>query len=1060
MYPNSQSSKPLINEYTNSTSNGTRLSPGTVADVDVDVNVRTTSVANNNAVGRGKPVAFPDGIPMPVLDNIPPVPAMRAPSVNSTVAKNKLKKARKGTGDGYESDGGYLSESGRKSKEKDKKKKSKAKGDNLDALSTDSGQRNRKRSFVDAVRGRKDKDVDFGYATDGVSQKSKKGKSKVSKDEDPNETQYETDGGLKKSKTRRFFKLSGKSSKPDLTKDWAITPPLPQLKEQMPLPIAQRFARSAENGSNPSLDETRSTASHASMPPSSLDEPRSATSLGLSQPSAGSSKSTVNEVLSPNVGNLPALSFQPLSVDAPQPSPPKPTPSQLSSSPVSFPSLQSTARDSRASSGSSSSGLSNTRSRTSTSVVSGTNSNISSSFTSPTTSYSYLQTSPRTGHNVGVDSISTTASVSQHGHAAHGYGQTQRMDSLVRPSTGSRPTSPPSSAAAAAAASGMMSFHISRDVSTVPLIMRQQQFEQIREPEPVAQILDDGQVLMQTPLVDETEQVETYPRRMSVGLPSTAPLNISKGGTLKIRPSLEKMNLLGMRKDNRGHVSGGAATPSLAPSANAAPTTLSRPPQLTTSPMAAGQHGLPVSPLHPPHLQSGRSPMSPPHGPSPGNQTLSPYPLISPPNTAIPSPANPTNPVRSIPRTTRLSNPPPPLNINQLVAPNVLAFYDIPPPSPPPIGPLPVPPQLPGDGPRASSPILPRNRSRSPIPPLPSNHNHTLDGGPSAQFPSPAQLRQRLLDRTPRKLPSDETLGGLVPPPLGPSSQLNLRRGKESPFPAAPIPQRTPAAIAMSSSGASDESADSGEGVRRRERPPRSPIMSILPGPLNSQEKSVLDSVLSRKQVKRSSWVDYGDSFVSVEGSDSEESPDSRNAEYGIRDGLDALGSVVAATKPRNFIDRPVGSGSRSAEGAYSGGGKTLARSPSSEEYVQPSNSNLPTQNRFAWDDSATLGDRTSRWSGSIYSRISIMDEDESYDIRDRFVQRVEAMLAESGGKDTTTGGRVDESERNDGMGGTARRYSRKKEEFVPPVPKIPDVFVGAKRRSDALPPGRMWNKF
>ena len=121
-FPDSQSSKPPTNEYINIISNGTRLSLGTAADVDVDADVLTTSIANN-VMGRGKPVAFPDGIPMPVLASIPPVPAVRAPSVNSTVAKNKLKKARKGTGDGYESDGGYLSESGRKSKEKDKKKK-------------------------------------------------------------------------------------------------------------------------------------------------------------------------------------------------------------------------------------------------------------------------------------------------------------------------------------------------------------------------------------------------------------------------------------------------------------------------------------------------------------------------------------------------------------------------------------------------------------------------------------------------------------------------------------------------------------------------------------------------------------------------------------------------------------------------------------------------------------------------------------------------------------------------------------------------------------------------
>ena len=639
---------------------------------------------------------------------------------------------------------------------------------------------------------------------------------------------------------------------------------------------------------------------------------------------------------------------------------------------------------------------------------------------------------------MGAGSTSTTTSMSQQSHG-YGYGQTQRMDTFGRPSAGSRPTSPPSSAAAAAAAAGMMSFQITRDVTTVPLVMRQLQQEQQGQQghEPLAQIQDDGQGPMQIPPVVETEQVEAYPKRMSVALPnSTPPLNISKGGGLRIKP----INLLGSRKDNREQLSGGATpSPISSLSSGSAPVKPS-----LNSQTSAGQYAIPHSPMHLSPLQSGQSwngtPMSPPKISGPGNTTLSSHAFISAPNSATSSPVHPNLviPARSAPRSRLSLNPPP--NGSQLVPPTALAYYDIPPPSPPPMGPLPVPPPLPGDGPkisRTSSPIPPRNRSRSPIPPLPTNHNHNhpLDG-PPAQFPSPAQLRQRRLDRTPRKLPSDETHG---PPMINP----NIRRGKESPFPQGPLFHRTDG---VSSSGASDESAESGEGVVYQvEPPPRSPI---LPVSSNSQEKRVLDSVLSRKEEKRSSWIDFGDVLSSRDNDTSEEEVGSRNGEHEVGDSLDGHGSLSDAS----VHGRLAGAANSSEESAYSD--KVLTRSRSSE-HLKPAHPDIP-QNRYAWDDSLTVGDRTSRWSGSIYSRMSIMDEEESNEARDRFVKRVEAMLADG---PKTVG---DETERNvvGAGGGVARQNSRRRDQFVPPVPKIPVAFAGSTRRSEAPSPAGRWNKF
>ncbi|KAF8629732.1 hypothetical protein AX15_003309 [Amanita polypyramis BW_CC] len=63
---------------------------------------------------------------------------------------------------------------------------------------------------------------------------------------------------------------------------------------------------------------------------------------------------------------------------------------------------------------------------------------------------------------------------------------------------------------------------------------------------------------------------------------------------------------------------------------------------------------------------------------------------------------------------------------------------------------------------------------------------------------------------------------------------------------------------------------------------------------------------------------------------------------------------------------------------------------------------------------------RLSRWSGSIYSRTSIMDSQKSEETRARFVKRVEAMLDEAG----------------------IERGNKRNWEEVPPVPKLPEELA------------------
>jgi len=63
---------------------------------------------------------------------------------------------------------------------------------------------------------------------------------------------------------------------------------------------------------------------------------------------------------------------------------------------------------------------------------------------------------------------------------------------------------------------------------------------------------------------------------------------------------------------------------------------------------------------------------------------------------------------------------------------------------------------------------------------------------------------------------------------------------------------------------------------------------------------------------------------------------------------------------------------------------------------------------------------RLSRWSGSVYSRASLMDGQKSEETRARFVKRVEAMLDEAG----------------------IERGNKRDWDAVPPVPKLPEALA------------------
>lgn len=129
---------------------------------------------------------------------------------------------------------------------------------------------------------------------------------------------------------------------------------------------------------------------------------------------------------------------------------------------------------------------------------------------------------------------------------------------------------------------------------------------------------------------------------------------------------------------------------------------------------------------------------------------------------------------------------------------------------------------------------------------------------------------------------------------------------------------------------------------------------------------------------------------------------------------------------------------------------------PQPRQYV-PAAAVIPDLYGFEDDDGKSVGDRTSRWTESVYSRSSsssILDEEESEERRGRFLKRVEAML---------------DAEKN------MKAQAAQAQAYIPPLPEIPHAYANiihkkigngntndnaAGHQSSNITPGRSWNKF
>lgn len=762
----------------------------------------------------------------------PDVPIPPRPVTPGASSRAKLRKKR---ADGYESDGGYISEGGKKKKDKkkdlvkedvmvgggsnvdlnsavDKKERAKeakarVKEEKILEKKEKEEERKRKKSLASAAKASKKMDDNgpsaMGYETDGATKSPNKTKAKKSRSKPSADGGYETDSGyvsstsagLKAKTKSRFFRLGTKQSKPDLRQDESPTPSPVIEKEVVPLPIASRFATTLGS-------------------PSSVSS--SSTNVATPLPSGTSMDTSYS----------PSLTYTP--------SPPLPTstysysPTFLREAPVD--------RDSYSSGGSGSSSASAHR-RRGVQFIAKDNAHGAGG-----TSFSTIAPASQTPLPRSV-SVSPASPASKFPVIS--------LPLTHSPATTSHSLSPPSSA---------------HDMSRFP-----------------------SNTLAPAPFSPH------YP-------PSAISNPTSRNPSRAASPSL-----------------GGRGSPMI---------------HFTPSLSSPSQ---PLRPRFPPTDGFGVRP-----SPSPGGLSLGPA------NTRLQNTEQPLDAARR-PTLSQLTIVPssdyivPSPGASPLPSPHVLAYYDIPPPSPPPAGPLPT---------------VPRD----------AHSMHARNNVPGSISRS----------RTPEQ--------GMYSQPMP-----NIQRGREAPFPSRPI---LPSAV-PGNGGVS--------GLEARVKVPRYRELYALTAPPDGWSAS------DHRQGARGNSMNPGIHVIEP----TEDGWDYDDDEEDMRNVLDRFEEARVDAESGRALGR-----SRSFEALR---GRPSERGYVTDEYLEEQTST---------EESG--GQRNSRWSGSIYSRTSILEPDKSEETRERFIQRVEDMYGDNGRE--KIGGR----------------------QAIPPVPRLPESFVGA----GAPAPGRSWNRF
>ncbi|KAJ7650708.1 hypothetical protein FB45DRAFT_997532 [Roridomyces roridus] len=215
--------------------------------------------------------------------HFPASPAIPAPTPSSS---NKLRKPRP---DGYESDGGYVSDGGKKvrARTKSKTKKDAAAAAISDPMELLPMSKEEMKRMKKAAKHSKDHDASLETDAEDSGKKAKKPKKSKKSSTDAGAAGYETDDGYVSSSGKpkkgrsRFFSLRKKS---DSASEPIVepVPPMPE-REVFPLPIALRFATTIGS------DGATSRSESPLMPPS---RPFVSTS-GSSTPSLSSSATSL-----------------------------------------------------------------------------------------------------------------------------------------------------------------------------------------------------------------------------------------------------------------------------------------------------------------------------------------------------------------------------------------------------------------------------------------------------------------------------------------------------------------------------------------------------------------------------------------------------------------------------------------------------------------------------------------------------------------------------------------------------------------------------------------------
>lgn len=890
---------------------------------NVKVHFNANEVASNVKVSNFQTISL--------NDNDVTFPGIPVPPRPTTPLGRKLRKKRAGK-DSYESDGGYVSESGKK---KDKKKGNSAEGQDVkQRLKEDK----KKKNFIQAIN-KISTTTDVqppveGYESDGGSVPKSKGTIKKSKTKNSsNHIGYETDvgyqssSGLKKSKTR-FFKLTTKSSRVDIRVD-ASASPLPNSAEKesesvVPLPIAERFATT--------LSPTSNSNSMSSPATTEGGESR----MGTPQP---------------------ALGFRPF-----------PDASELTST-TSLPSA---------------------RLPTFNQAATAPASSLPSAFNAIVTHL----------HAMNRDSRSSFASSSSSGSGSNQPHKPQKRFGLFSPLQ-----SPPSSMQGPQqhglrSASSLSSLKPSHPVISLPVT---------RATSPTSAGLPSSHLL------NQSRSVSPLPPYVSP-VTSVAPLHINKGQRTK--PNLDNLPLPAQQHSSRSVSPHVLLTPTVplaqtpSPGAGFAMVRPRNPPTDGFGPRSA-----PPIPNSGPGSTTGPSPIaSPVFTPAASkfsSDGLSPHPyaqahlrqpsqhsIVPSSDYIVPSPRN--SPLKT--------------HAPALPNPNVLAYYHhdhIPPqPSPAPIGPLPTVP---------SSVNVPNGNG----------------GGTAVQFPSVAQLRQRMTIMR-RSVQHDYDIG------------LSPQKVRESFSPSRPVFSPPPSTVANGSVSVGSLGLEARVGNRQSRDLYPLENSDIGSAARYQEQETTEDASLPRVAANRQSWIDINEE-VGLDKREKLRVEDQEAEEPEWDDILDRF--ETRSDDESNDID-PSSLGGQALERSRSFMAGKIEKEP---PHYPVGFSVRPLQSRqvpanvdvSGFEDGRTVGDRTSRWSGSVYSRASILDEGESEETRDRFVKRVEAML---------------DAEKKAKSKAQAQAY-------IPPLPKISGAYANIVHPPNgylkenagahsAIPPGRSWNKF